>query len=157
MTEYRSEPQGAYAAGYAQDGPQVSYTDARPDPGDTSLGRIVGEVVGDLSTLMRQELELAKAEVKQEATKSGKAVGMLAGAGVAGHFVLLFLSLALAWAIGNAIGYGWAFLVVAVLWAIVGAVLYGRGRKQLREVNPKPERTIETLKEDVQWAKNQTR
>jgi nitrate/nitrite transporter NarK len=114
-------------------------------------------VVGDLSTLMRQELELAKAEVKQEATKSGKAVGMLAGAGVAGHFVLLFLSLALAWAIGNAIGYGWAFLVVAVLWAIVGAVLYGRGRKQLREVNPKPERTIETLKEDVQWAKNQTR
>ncbi|TLM80309.1 phage holin family protein, partial [Pseudarthrobacter sp. NamE2] len=60
---------------------------------NTSLGDLLGEVTRDLSTLMRQELELAKAEAKQSATRAGKGGGMLAGAGVAGHFVLLFLSL----------------------------------------------------------------
>ncbi|MEA3552183.1 phage holin family protein, partial [Pseudarthrobacter sp. C1] len=62
---------------------------------NASLGELLGDVTRDLSTLMRQEVELAKAELKQSATKAGKGSGMLAGAGVAGHFVLVFLSLAL--------------------------------------------------------------
>jgi hypothetical protein len=119
----------------------------RPDVADNSVGQLISEVTSDLSTLMRQELELAKAEVKQEAAKSGKAVGMLGAAGFAGYMVALFLSIALWWGLANAMDEGWAALIVAVLWAVIAAVLASVGRKRLRAVNPKPERTIQTLKE----------
>src|SRR6476619_1807553 len=91
--------------------------------GDRSLGELISEVTEDLSTLMRQELELAKAELQQSASRAGRGVGMLGGARVAGYFVLLFVSIALWWAIVSAIGLGWSAAVVAVSWAIVAAVL----------------------------------
>ena len=119
----------------------------RPDVTESSVGQLISEVTSDLSKLMRQELELAKAELKHEATKSGKAAGMLGGAGFAGYMVALFLSIALWWALANVMDEGWAALIVAVLWAVIGAVLATVGRKKLRAVNPKPERTIQTLKE----------
>jgi hypothetical protein len=119
----------------------------RPEVGDSSVGQLIGEVTGDLSKLLRQELELAKAEVKHEAGKSGKAVAMLGGAGFAGYLVALFASIALWWALANVMDEAWAALVVAGLWAVIGAGLAVVGRKQLRAVNPKPERTIQTLKE----------
>jgi hypothetical protein len=112
-----------------------------------SVGDLIGEVSNDLSTLMRQELALAKAEVKEEATKTGKAAGMLGGAGLAGYMVALFASLALWWALANGMDEGWAALIVAALWAVVGAVLYSMGRSRLKSVHPKPERTVQTLKE----------
>ena len=134
------------------------------DPGPTrdvsqaSIGELIGEVTSDLSTLMRQELELAKAEVKNEAVKAGKGAGMLGGAGYAGHLTVLFLSLTLMWALGDLWDTpAWGALVVAVIWGITAAVLFVKGREQIKRVNPKPEQTIETLKEDVQWAKNRTR
>ncbi len=130
---------------------------AQPDPASASVGQLVGEAASDLSKLMRLELELAKAEIKQEATKAGKGAGFLGAAGFAGYFVLLFLSLALMFTLHAFMPYGWAALIVAVLWAIVGAVAYTRGRKELKQVSPKPEQTIETLKEDVEWAKHPTR
>lgn len=119
----------------------------RPDVSDVSLGELIGDVTRDLSTLMRQELELAKAELKQEATKSGKAAGALGGAAVAGLMVLVFLSCALWWGLANVMDEGWAALIVAVIWMIIGAILYAVGRKRLRQVNPTPERTVDTLKE----------
>jgi hypothetical protein len=119
----------------------------RPDVTDSSVGKLIGEVTSDLSKLVRQELELAKAEVKQEATKSGKAVGMLGGAGFAGYMVALFLSIALWWALANVMDEGWAALIVAALWAVIATVLAMVARKRLRTVNPRPERTIQTLKE----------
>ena len=124
------------------------------DVSQTSVGHLVGEVVSDLSTLMRQELDLAKAELRQEAKKGGKAAGMLGGAGLAGWFVLLFASLALMWWLDDAMHTALAALIVTALWAIVAAVLYATGRKRLSAVNPTPQQTIETVKEDVQWAKN---
>jgi nitrate/nitrite transporter NarK len=99
-----------------------------------------------LSTLMRQEVELAKAELKQSATKAGKGGGMLAGAGVAGHFVLLFLSLALMFALGALMPLGWAAVIVAVIWAIIAAVLASIGRKNLKQIQGMPQ-TGETLSE----------
>ena len=116
------------------------------DIGDVSVGELVGNVTRDLSTLMRQELALAQAEVKAEVSKAGKAAGALGGAGLAGYFAVLFLSISLWWALGHLIGNGWSALVVAVLWGIVGAVLYATGRKKLQEVSPTPERTVDTLK-----------
>lgn len=122
-----------------------------------SLGDLVSELTGDLSKLMRQELELAKAEIRQEAVKAGKATGMLAAAGFAGYLTTVLLSLALVFALGAIMPLGWAALIVAALWGLTGAVLYTSGRARLRTVNPKPERTVETLKEDAEWAKHPTR
>jgi len=119
----------------------------RPEVHGRSVGDLIGEVSNDLSTLMRQELALAKAEVKAEATKTGKAAGMLGGAGLAGYMVALFASIALWWALANGMDEGWAALIVAALWAVVGAVLYSLGRSRLKSVHPKPERTVQTLKE----------
>lgn len=117
------------------------------DVGSVSVGDLVGEVSQDLSTLMRQELDLAKAELKQEATKTGKAAGVLGGAGFAGYMALLFASIALWWALSNVMDQGWAALIVAGVWAVIGGVLYAAGRRRLREVRPAPVRTAETLKE----------
>jgi uncharacterized membrane protein YqjE len=122
-----------------------------------SVGEIVGDIARDLGTLMRQELDLAKTEIKQEAAKAGKGAGMLGGAGVAGHLALIFLSLVVMFALGNVMDLAWAALIVAIVWAVVAAVLAATGRKHLRTVDPKLEATTETLKEDARWAKNSAR
>jgi hypothetical protein len=119
----------------------------RPDVENTSVGQLLGEVSKDLSTLMRQELELAKAELKVEAKKAGQGAGMFGAAGFAGYMVLLFLSFALWWALENVMDAGLAALIVAVIWGVIGAVAFVTGRKKFREVNPKPERTVETLQQ----------
>jgi hypothetical protein len=123
---------------------------------ETSVGELIGNISNDLSTLFRQEVELAKVELKQEASKAGKAAGMLGAAGFAGYLVVILLSFALVAALSNVMDPGWAALIVAVLWGIVGAVLYANGRKQLKTVDPTPRRTVDTLKEDAQWLKNPT-
>ena len=110
-------------------------------------GQLIGEVTKDLSTLMRQELELAKVEVKAEAKKAGQGAGMFGAAGFAGYMVLMFLSFALWWALENVMDAGLAALIVAVLWGVVGAVAFVMGRKKFAQVNPKPERTVETLQQ----------
>ncbi|MGY1724278.1 phage holin family protein [Blastococcus sp. SYSU DS0533] len=119
----------------------------QPDVEGVSVGALIGEVTKDLSTLMRQELELAKAELKVEAKKAGQGAGMFGAAGFAGYMVALFLSLALMWALASAIPTGWAGLIVAVLWGVIGAVAFVMGRKKFQQVNPKPERTVDTLQQ----------
>ena len=119
----------------------------KQDVSDASVGELLGNVSRDLSTLMRQELALAKAELQTEAKKAGKGAAMMSGAGFAGYMVLLFLSFALWWALANVMDQGLAALIVAVLWAVVGAVLFASGRRSFRETNPKPERTVDTLKQ----------
>src|SRR4051794_18305718 len=123
---------------------------------ETSVGELIGNISNDLSTLFRQEVELAKAEVKQEATKAGKAAGMLGAAGYAGHLAVVLLSFAVVFALSNVIDPGWAALIVGVIWGIVAAVLFANGRKKLKTVDPVPHRTVGTLKEDAQWLKNPT-
>jgi nitrate/nitrite transporter NarK len=125
-------------------------------PAETSIGQLISDISDDLSRLFRQEVELAKAEVRQEATKAGKAAGMLGGAGFAGYMVALLLTFAVVFGLGNVMDLGWAALIVAVVWAVVGGVLYASGRRRLRTVSPVPRQTVETLKEDAQWLKNPT-
>src|SRR3954463_15962386 len=121
--------------------------EGRPAVEGASVGALIGEVTKDLSTLMRQELELAKVELKVEAKKAGQGAGMFGAAGFAGYMVLLFLSFALWWALENVMDAGLAALIVAVIWAVIGAVAFVIGRKRFREVNPKPERTVDTLQQ----------
>ena len=116
-----------------------------PDGERESIGELLSDITTDLSTLLRQEVELAKAELKQSATRAGKGAGMLAGAVVAGHFVLLFISIALWWGIGDATGHGWSALIVAAIWAVIAAVLSVLGRGELKAVPGVP-RTTETVK-----------
>jgi uncharacterized membrane protein YqjE len=122
---------------------------------ERSVGDIVGDIASDLSTLVKQELELAKTEVKAEATKAGKGAGLLGGAGVTGHMALLFLSLTLMFLLDMWMPIVLAALIVTVVWAIIAAVLAAKGRKELKTVDPRLETTQRTLKEDVQWAKEQ--
>lgn len=116
------------------------------DRGDRqSVGELVGEISRDLSTLIRQEVELAKAEATQSAKRAGKGAGLFGGAGVAGHMVLLFLSLALWWALGSVLGGGWSALVVAGVWAVIAGVLAVRGRSEIRAVDGLPQ-TADSVK-----------
>jgi hypothetical protein len=130
--------------------------DRTEEVSETSVGELIGNISDDLSQLFRQEVELAKAELKQEASKAGKAGGMLGGAAFAGYLAVVLLSFALVFALGNVMDLGWAALIVAVLWGVVGAVLFANGRKKLKTVDPMPRRTVDTLKEDAQWLKNPT-
>ena len=126
--------------------PETPPTAAHAKADSNSLGDLLGDVTRDLSTLMRQELELAKAEAKQSATRAGKGGGMFAGAGVAGHFVLLFLSIALWYALGELMGLGWSAVVVALIWGIIAAVLASTGKKELKKIKGMPQ-TVETVQE----------
>jgi len=122
----------------------------------TSVGEIIGNISNDLSQLFRQEVELAKAEVREEAGKAGKAAGMLGGAGFAAYLAVVLFSFAIVFGLANVMDAGWAALIVGVVWAAIGAVLYANGRKKLKTVDPMPRRTVDTLKEDAQWLKNPT-
>ena len=100
-----------------------------------SLGAIVSQLTSDFTTLMKQEVELAKAEVASSAKSAGMGVGLYGGTGLAVHFAMLFVSLALWWWFGStSIGYGWAALIGAVVWAVIGAVLAARAKRSLANV-----------------------
>ena len=122
-------------------------SEAEQRAANNSVGELLSDVTRNLSTLMRQEVALAKAEVQAEAKKAGKGAGMMAAAALAGFLTVLFLSNALWWALENVMDAGLAALIVAVLWGIVAAVAFSVGRKKLKQVNPKPERTVDTLSE----------
>jgi hypothetical protein len=128
------------------DGPGATPPDTRPGADSRpSIGELLADVSQDLTTLLRQEVELAKAEVKQSATRAGKGAGMFAGAGLAGHMVLLFFSVAAWWAIGDSTGHGWSALIVAGIWLLIAAVLAILGRTELKEIKGVPQ-TADTVK-----------
>lgn len=112
----------------------------------SSLGDLLGEVSRDLSTLMRQEVVLAKAELKESATKSAKGAGLMGAAGYGAMMAVFFLSLALWWALATIMGGGWAGVVVAVIWAVIALILFLVGRGQFAQVQGAPQ-TVDTLKE----------
>ncbi len=112
----------------------------------TSLGDLLGEVTRDISTLMRQEVALAKAELKESASRTAKGAGLLGGAGYAALMAVFFLSFALWWALGTLVGGGWSGVIVAVLWGVIAAILFVIGRNKMKEVEGAPQ-TVETLKE----------
>lgn len=111
-----------------------------------SLGELLGEVSRDISTLMRQEVALAKAELKESAAKSAKGAGLMGAAGYGALMAVFFLSMALWWALGTLIGGGWSGVIVAIIWALIALALFLVGRGQLQEVEGAPQ-TVETLKE----------
>jgi uncharacterized membrane protein YqjE len=123
-----------------------------------STGELVKELSQQMSVLVRQEVELAKAEVSEKGRKAGIGAGLLGGAGVTGLLALGSLTAVLISAMALAIPVWAAALAVTVLWSAVAGVLALQGREKVREVgSPTPEKTVETVKEDVEWLKDRTR
>jgi hypothetical protein len=112
----------------------------------TSLGDLLNEVTRDVSTLMRQELELAKAEIRDSAVRAGKGGGLVGGAGYAGLMAVFFLSIAAWWGLGYLVGNAWSAVIIAVIWAIIGLILFLAGRTALKSVKGAPQ-TVDTIKE----------
>src|SRR5690349_14037140 len=125
---------------------------------DRSIGELVASLSRDLSTLVRQEIDLAKAEMTEKGKKAGLGAGMFGGAGVAALLALICLSIT-AIVVLNAWMRDWlAALIVTLVWAAAAAVLALRGREELRAMEgPVPQQTKETIKEDIEWAKNPKR
>ena len=121
---------------------------------DRSLSELLSEVTSELGTLFRQEVELARVETSEQVSRAAKAGGMLGAAAVIGFLDLILFSFAAAWALSEIVPEGVAFLIVAVLFAIVAGVLAVAGKKRLASVNPVPNQTVQTLKTDVQVAKD---
>ncbi len=113
------------------------------------MGELIAQVATDISTLMRQEFALAKAEMKQEVSKAGKAGGLLGGAGFAGYLLAIFASLTLMFLLDLVLPLWAAAAIMTALFGVVAFVLFTMGRKKLKSIDPTPHRTIETLKEGV--------
>lgn len=120
-----------------------------------SLGEVVGALTTDLSTLFKQELDLAKAELKEEMGRAGKGAGLLGGAAVSGLLLLVFASLTVVFLLDNWMPIELAALIVTALWSVAAAVMALTGRGAIKESNPQLPRTQQTLKEDAEWARAQ--
>lgn len=131
--------------------------DDRPAAADESFGELVKGLAEDTSTLVKQEIALARVEMTEKAKEAGKGAGMLAGAGVFALVMLGALTAFLIIVLDIVMDLWVAALIVTVLWAVVALILAAAGRSQLKKATPlTPQQTIETVKEDVQWAKHPT-
>ena len=131
-----------------------------PAPGtaDRSVGDLLSELTSETSLLVRQEVALAKTEIRQELATAGKNVGYVLAGGAVAYAGLITLLVGLGWLLGEILGgIEWLGLtLVGLVVAIVGAVLVRNGLETLRDMNPAPEHTIDSLKEDKAWLKNET-
>ena len=123
---------------------------------ERSLGDLFSDLSRETTTLVRQEVQLAKAELTQSATEAARGIGMLVAGGAVAYAGLLFLLLAIVFGLIEAGWDAWlSALVVGVAAVAIGAILVLRARESLKPANLAPRRTIETLKEDQEWAKEQ--
>ena len=123
---------------------------------ERSLGDLFSDLSRETTTLVRQEVQLAKAELTQSATEAARGIGMLVAGGAVAYAGLLFLLLAIVFGLIEAGWDAWlSALVVGLVVIAIGAVLVLRARESLKPANLAPRRTVETLKEDQEWAKEQ--
>ncbi|MDQ4133157.1 MAG: phage holin family protein, partial [Actinomycetota bacterium] len=120
---------------------------------ERSIGDLFSDLTDNLRALVQRELELVKIEMKDQVNRGVKGVSMFAGAGVTGFVALLLVAMAAAWGLAEVVAPGWAFLIVGVVFGAVAAVLGLQGKKKFEQLNPVPRQTIETVKQDVQVAK----
>jgi uncharacterized membrane protein YqjE len=131
---------------------------AQSDLRERPIPELLKELSTQTTTLVRQELELAKAEMTEKGKRAGLGAGMFGGAGVFALLALGALTACVIAALATAMDVWLAALIVAVVWAAVAGVLALLGKQKTQEAAPPaPEQAIESTKEDVQWAKNQAR
>jgi uncharacterized membrane protein YqjE len=123
---------------------------------DRGVGELVKDLASQTSTLVRQEIKLAQAELTLQGKSAGRGAGYYAGAGVAALLMLGALTALIIVVLDSFLGLWLAILIATVLWGVVAAVLAQAGRKELRTATPPVPQTVETVKEDIRWAKTQT-
>jgi uncharacterized membrane protein YqjE len=124
---------------------------------DRPIGELLKDLANETTTLVRQELELAKAEMREKAGKAGPGFGMWGAAGITALLALGSLTAFVILALDGAMPNWLAALIVGLVYSAIGGVLYVRGKHRVEEAgSPVPQKTIETVKEDVQWAKHPT-
>jgi uncharacterized membrane protein YqjE len=126
-----------------------------PDKQDRSIGELFSELASETSLLVRQEIALAKVELGQTAAHVGRNVGYLVLGGAVAYAALLALLAAVIILLANVMPWWVAALLVAVLVGIVAGVLVSKALAALKKTEVAPRQTVETLKEDTQWAKQQ--
>jgi Putative Actinobacterial Holin-X, holin superfamily III len=126
--------------------PRREYQDATEAAGTKSIGEAIGDVTRDMSVLVQQELALAKAEARQSASRAGQAAGMFAGAAVAAHLFVVFLSLGLWVAISDRTGAGWGAVIVAAVWLVAAGILFVVARSQIKKISGL-QQTTETVRQ----------
>jgi uncharacterized membrane protein YqjE len=129
-----------------------------PDPQlrEQPMGELFKQLSNELSTLVRQELKLAQAEMTEKGKRAGLGAGMFGGAGLIGFLALLTLTACIVAALAEAMHVWLAALIVTVIYAAIAGVMALFGKRKVAEATPPvPEQTVETVKEDVQWAKTQ--
>ena len=122
---------------------------------DRSLGELFSELSRQTSTLIRQEVALAKVEMKQKGAEAGKDIGMMAAGGALAYAGLLALIATAIIVLANVMEWWLAALIVGLVVVGVGGMLIQRGMSALKQSGMAPEQTIATLKEDTEWAKRQ--
>ena len=131
-----------------------------PDPHDDprSIGDLLGELLSETSTLVRQEVQLARTEIASEAKTAAVSAGAAAAGGAVAYAGFIVLIIGLGWGLGELLGgLEWLGITLAgLIVAVVGVVMLRGGLAKLTDIDPAPERTIKTLKEDKQWLKDQT-
>jgi hypothetical protein len=136
-----------------QEPPSPDQADLRERP----IGELLKQLSEHATRLVRQEIELAKAELTQKGKQAGMGAGLFGAAGAIGFLALAALTTCFILALDAVMPAWLAALIVAVVYGAIAAVLALRGRAKVKQaVPPVPEQTIETVKEDVQWAKTQT-
>jgi uncharacterized membrane protein YqjE len=135
--------------------PTADRASPRYEP-EESVGELIGKVASDIGALLSSELELAKVELREEAQRVGRAALLLSAGVVVAWFAALLLSFAAAWALGELLDSpALGFLIIGAIDAVVAGVLIVQGRNRMRDVHPVPEATLATIKEDIQWLKQQ--
>ena len=124
---------------------------------DRSVAELLQDIVSNIQQIIRSEVLLAKTEVKEEARRAAKAGRLLAGGAALAIYALGFLLLCCVYALSAAIAAWAAALIVGAAIAIMAALLLRVGIRRLREVSPTPQKTVQTVKENVRWAKNQVK
>jgi uncharacterized membrane protein YqjE len=128
---------------------------SQPIEPDHSLGELLGRVSRDFSELVSTQVELAKVELQEEIAAAGRGAGILTGGAFCAYLAVVLLSFAAAWGLSEVLPEGVAFLIVGAVYAVAAAVLLPKGKERLTRVRPVPERTAESVREDVQWAREQ--
>jgi uncharacterized membrane protein YqjE len=128
---------------------------SQPLEPDQSLGELLGRVSRDFSELVSTQVELAKVELQEQIAAAGRGAGILTGGAFCAYLAVVLLSFAAAWGLSEILPEGVAFLIVGAVYALAAAVLLPKGKERLSRVRPVPERTAESVREDVQWAREQ--
>ena len=116
------------------------------------ISQVLQDVVGNIQEIIRSEFHLAKAEMKVEGAKAAKGAGVLAAGGILALYAGGFLLLSIVYALSTILAPWQAALLVAVIVGLGAAIMISAGRSKLKEVHPAPQRTIENVKENIEWA-----